>query len=423
MPSVKKSENGKRIYDRTHPCYICVKLDAKIGRHLLTRHKLNPKVISILKLDTVTQAKQRNAMLDHLRYIGDFYHNIKILESGGELIVFRRPQEGIVASYKDYMPCKYCLSFLHKQDLWRHTKKCMDKQNDVEDGGGNSNVQTQAEMLLYTCKQQNCASLDLHQLVISRMQEDNITDVVRRDNLITKYGEYLLSGKGSKKANYISQHMRLLGRLLSTLRIRYPKGGNTLTDYLDPINFDVIVECAKELGEYTAKSVDGEYIPSFKKPSLPLKLGYALHNILMIMKGIGLRQKDHTLIENAQNMIQLYESEWSGKVSSASLRTLGDNKFQKAEMLPITSDLMKLRRYCEERLQFLSGKKELNIVDWREMAELIITRLTIFNKRRGNEVSSLLLKSYLNRNTTNKNAVHDDVYTSLTPLERKLMER
>ncbi|XP_057311013.1 uncharacterized protein LOC130648900 [Hydractinia symbiolongicarpus] len=104
---------------------------------------------------------------------------------------------------------------------------------------------------------------------------------------------------------------------------------------------------------------------------------------------------------------------------------LGDNKFNKQEFLPVTSDLLKLKVYCEERTSFLVSAlkdKHDDLSAWRELAEVVITRITVFNKRRGNEASSLLLKKYTERKNKT-GTVHDDILKSLTPLERKLMNR
>ena len=75
-----------------------------------------------------------------------------------------------------------------------------------------------------------------------------------------------------------------------------------------------------------------------------------------------------------------------------------------------------------ELTEKMAACTEACLVDWRLLAEIIITRLTIFNKRRGNEVSSLLLKRYVDRNAHNK-TIHEDILKSFTPLEKKLMNR
>lgn len=76
------------------------------------------------KFNAKSQKKQRTFITDRLRFLGDFYHNLKVLEVGGELIVHRRPQAGILVSYKDYMPILIVLHFTTKMN-------CGDIQKNV----------------------------------------------------------------------------------------------------------------------------------------------------------------------------------------------------------------------------------------------------------------------------------------------------
>lgn len=149
-----------------------------------------------------------------------------------------------------------------------------------------------------------------------------------------------------------------------------------------------------------ATSADGEFMPSFERPSVPLKIGYALENIISVLKGIGLRQKKQDLITNADYLLSLYKSEWRVRISSASIHALGDNNFNRQDVLPVTSDLLKLKNFCQSELIVLVEKlkSKPSLSTWRELAELLVCKITIFSKRRGNEASATLLKSYQNRN-------------------------
>ena len=66
---------------------------------------------------------ERKRALDILRNEGDFLYNVDILKNGDKngfgLIVAKRPQAR-EHSPKDYLPCKYCLRFYVKTELWRH---------------------------------------------------------------------------------------------------------------------------------------------------------------------------------------------------------------------------------------------------------------------------------------------------------------
>jgi len=69
------------------------------------------------------------------------------------------------------------------------------------------------------------------------------------------------------------------------------------------------------------------------------------------------------------------------------------------------------------------AKENPNIQNWRELTELTICRLTIFNKRRSNEPSNLLVKRYLTREQKAARNVHKDILSSLSPIEKQLMQR
>lgn len=55
-----------------------------------------------------------------IRNRGNFENNIKALTTGGSLIVDRRPS--LEKPVDDFLPCPYCLVFIVKDDIWRHSK-------------------------------------------------------------------------------------------------------------------------------------------------------------------------------------------------------------------------------------------------------------------------------------------------------------
>ena len=398
-------------------------MSSKIARHLERHHKNERVMKEILSLDD-SKKSERKKRLDGLRMKGDFFFNAKVLKSGeGRIITYRRPQNGCSYSPEEYVPCKYCLAFLHKREIRRHCASCAFRP--TESTGNMGGVQNQCELLLYPHQQSSVgSSLELQEFVLRSMNNDSIKDVLQQDELILTYGSFLLSGKGAKKANNISQRMRTLSRLVIKMREIAAQPNWQLVDIIVPKQFDNVVVATKELAGYSATNIDGEKLPIFKKPSLALKMGYALDNALMLLQGMGLRKGNPVLVENAKNFQKLYESEWSVLISSASLRALADNKFNKDELLPLTSDLVKLRQYCEDRMTALRAELLVKVdsAKWRELADIVLTRITIFNKRRGNEPSSLLLSRYVNRKSKSA-VVHDDIIDSLSPMERKLLYR
>ena len=119
----------------------------------------------------------------------------------------------------------------------------------------------------------------------------------------------------------------------------------------------------------------------------------------MILRGIALRQKGAELKQKVDMFLELLDTEWLIKISSAALRTLSDGQFRKSQVLPVTEDLMKLREYLlaeiPKAMQQLLQIPE--VVTWRQLSEMTVARILTLNKWRGNEGAKVELSQLLNR--------------------------
>ena len=66
-------------------------------------------------------------------------------------------------------------------------------------------------------------------------------------------------------------------------------------------------------------------------------------------------------------------------------QNLSFKKHNKPQLLPITSDLLALRAFLNEKILELTDEVEKNPMqeNWRKLANSALTRLIMFNKRRG----------------------------------------
>lgn len=85
-------------------------------------------------------------------------------------------------------------------------------------------------------------------------------------------------------------------------------------------------------------------------PSLGLKLGHNLNKGAQIFRGVGLREKNDKIIQNAQHFLELMKCEWNDKISSCSSATLSSGKSSE-ELIPLTSDLLKLREHTMKKME------------------------------------------------------------------------
>ena len=233
------------------------------------------------------------------------------------------------------------------------------------------------------------------------MKSDEVTIIAAtNDDLICKYGSIIAERHGQDNLHLVSQGIRQLSRLLIQLRTNYSMGIH-LKDFLKPEYFDHIVASVKTLCNFEQSSAKSVGIPS-----LALKLGHAINKCITIQRGKALREKDQVLLEDMDNLEKLMGSEWSDSISYHSLGTLYKRKFNKPDLLPVTEDLEVLRKHLLQKIVTCTEtlKAAPTIQNWGELAETTLCRVITFNKRRGGEVSKMLLSSFVERPDWKKTA-------------------
>jgi len=135
--------------------------------------------------------------------------------------------------------------------------------------------------------------------------------------------------------------MRQLGRLVAKINENRDEK-LTLSDCLSGQHFDDVVEATKAL----CKAFDdASGRPLFSNPSIGLKLGHSLVKCARIKKGIAVRTRDVILGHDADSFLSLHKADWTDRVSSASLASLKRRRYHNPDILPLTSDHLKLKEF------------------------------------------------------------------------------
>ncbi|KAK3794055.1 hypothetical protein RRG08_011835 [Elysia crispata] len=139
-------------------------------------------------------------------------------------------------------------------------------------------------------------------------------------------------------------------------------------------------------------------IKSLKNNKSP-GLGHLLIKIGNVKRGWALRCQNEADRLAAETFLSLVKSEWTDTVSSCALNTLKRRKDQSVQILPLTENLVKVKRHMLKEMTMKTRDllPSPEITTWRKLAQVMTSRLILFNKRRGGEVSRLLLKSYQDR--------------------------
>lgn len=371
MISTKKGD-GSRVWDKKHCCKFCLKLFAKLPRHLEQKHKDELEVVSLQK-----KSAQRKTMLRGIMNEGDFLYNKQVVnDKKGILIPYKRPKETDPHTASDYLPCKHCLAFFLRHDLWRHVKRCPKNVNPSVEKHVRHQIAGASLLTNDFSKNES-----FKKNILSSMSNDDVSFTARHDELIVRLGERIFSKclQQPHQYQYVKQKMREISRLLIGARKSNPDL-NSLMDCIDPQMFPSIVKAVKNICGFNEAA--GQY----KIPSLALKLGHSLKKCATIVKTKALINGKTNLKEKAVEFIELCCNEWSTEISSMALQNLHAEKFNKPNGLPLADDLKKLNVFLESRacelIKLLTGHP--NEANWRELAKITLAQLVLFNRRRGN---------------------------------------
>ena len=119
----------------------------------------------------------------------------------------------------------------------------------------------------------------------------------------------------------------------------------------------------------------------------------------------------------------MFDSEWQSRVSSIALKTVTSEKRNKPDLIPLTADLVKIKAYLESAVTDLSDRlyAEPNTENYVNLVECVVSRIILFNKRRGREVARMTRAHY--EKFSNPTAVRisglDDISKTLSRTEQE----
>lgn len=255
--------------------------------------------------------------------------------------------------------------------------------------------------------------------IVTRMANDDVSLTARNDKDIVYFGQRMFQkhAKNPHQFSYIRQKMRELARFVQSARVIDPTIVK-LRDCIDPLKFPVCVKAVNHLCGYDENTM------LFATPSLARKVGHSLHKVARKIKIEAATSGDKDLREKAVHFIEVYVEEWDTDVSHAALETANIQKYNKPTRVPLAQDLKALTLHLKQKAEELAivfENSKSTHVEWRELCEVTLAQLVLFNKKRAGEAERLEVKQYLDGIDHGKN-MQEEVVLSLSPLERKLAE-
>lgn len=325
----------KRSYkDRRDCCFYCEKDISHFARHMSKWHSQEIEVVKIFCHKA--NSKERRLALSNLRKRGNFIRN---REAATLRPVKRLKFNEKCYSPENYLPCKYCLGYYKKKCLFRHTKICPSNYDKETKRRQTSQSDGQTTLLLHSLSKYDDL---LRSKIFPRMRADDINLIAKRDPLICQYAYSYIKGRQSKgNIDLVRQNMRKLAKLLQYARTRNSEVKH-LIDILRPKYFEVIVSGVNKLAQYNLET------DNYESPTLAINFGTLIKKCCDLAY-IHLLQIDNTNDQRKDLKIlkKLIESQWCNEVSAQAGSNLSQNRWNKEELLPLTSDLKKLNNFLQ----------------------------------------------------------------------------
>lgn len=331
--------------------------------------------------------------------------------SNTKLRPVRRIHSNATTSCDDFLPCPHCLGFYKRKSLYRHSKNC---GNQEVEKGKRQNAQSngQTALLMGTLLKHKLLKEEL----FPRMRADNITLTAKKDSLICNYGYSYMKGRRSKgNLDLVRQNMRRLAKLLL-----YTKEETSeitkLTDLLRPTMFQTIINGVNKIGGYNP---DTNF---YESPTVAINFGTLIKKCCDLAY-IDFVQKPNTEQQRKDIKIlkALVESQWANEVSAHALSDLNSKTWNKEQLLPLTSDLKKLKTYleksAEESIQMLTMNKNDQSA-YNTLKEILYCQVILMNRRRPAEVSQIKVQTYRSINLENQ---ENEFESCLTETEKILL--
>ena len=120
------------------------------------------------------------------------------------------------------------------------------------------------------------------------------------------------------------------------------------------------------------------------------------------------------MAKEVEDYLALHNAEFTDRISSpflASQRCLENtlHEFPELHEFPDEEDLKKLKEFQLSTIKQLGEKLKSNpnASDWRHLADIVLTRIIVFNARRGSEVAKLQISEYQKKSKQIDQAVEE----------------
>lgn len=381
---ITELSRGPQGSNKKNFCLFCHTLQSKIARHLETKHCNEDVVKDFLHLPK--GCAERLHKIASIRKEGNFIFNATKEYNHGRMITVRRPTQQEKRSGINFVNCPYCNGFYARNNLRHHVQQC----NRSERSSSSRTILQNARRAIGRYHPE--ASRRMRVEILPILQEDEITKAIRYDRAIILYGNSMCKSQiHQHQTTYIRGHLRLLGRLVLALRNRNSEI-DTLAAVYAPQYYNTVIKAINDIAEIDYKT------NMYKHPTNASTLGTCLKKIGKILDVTYMIDKNLVKRKDVDDFMKIYDVDFSGTINKVVTETHTKVKRQKKTILPRTGDIKSLSNYLKEKMEEYSKIliEKFSYATWKSLAEVTLTAIQVFNRRRAGETERILIKDYEN---------------------------
>lgn len=304
------------------------------------------------------------------------------------MITVRRPNQKTKQNGTNFVNCPYCNGFYTRNNFRHHVQQCNENKNEKLSSSRRILQNARRALSRYHPE----ASRKMRIEILPILQEDEVTKAIRYDRAIILYGNNICKSQVHQHQNtYIRGHLRFLGRLVLALRNRNSEINNLAHAYA-PQFYRIVVEAINDVAELDYKT------NMYKHPTNAFTLGTCLKKIGKILDVTYMIDKDLIKRKDVDDFMKIHDVDFSGTINKVVTETHTKVKRQKKTILPRTSDIKILSNYLKREMNenCKTLLKEFSYETWKSLAEVTLTVIQVFNRRRAGETERILINDYKN---------------------------
>ncbi|CAG5073094.1 Protein of unknown function, partial [Cotesia congregata] len=335
---------------------------------------------------------------------GDFKIFTDASLNKGVIIPARRPASPSKAKAEFFATCANCKGVYTKTNLRHHFAQCTNNEISVK------GVLKKARITVDRIHER--ASEVLRQKVIPCMKEDAVLRCIRYDLLIMLYGNDLcLRHRQPYMHRLIRANLRLCGRFLIHVKELDPKISDFSSLY-DPSKYYFLLNAIDTFAGVNEST--GHY----HKAGKATEIAKHINKIGDIYIGECIFNKEPDKQKQISDFLSLCKKGFSTVTNKTANETLVARQREKTVEIPSTVDIMRLCQYLDKLIStnYESLKNKFSYSAWRQLAETVLTRVQVFNRRRAGEAERLYISDFNRVQTIKKD---DEDFQNLSEEERK----